>query len=203
MLQTRVTTFCNMSEAKNSANSTPCSQAVTHPSTVKSVLLKHTLCFGIVTLINYIAASLSLLLKITNQIPQSIYPKLHRREQPKKFHNLSSKKRLQVRMGLSSLSCFIKVVFSWFSCTHLRWKFFPSISIFLMTLRYASTDHVLMKCVLVIFKFKKTEKNATFAATLTQFTCTFYVALVSKHSENFSHRPHKRYINVPKQSDWR
>ena len=70
-----------------------------------------------------------------------------------------------------------------------------------MTLRYASTDHVLMKCVLVIFKFKKIEKNATFAATLTQFTCTFYVALVSKQSENFSHRPHKRYINVPKQSD--
>ena len=70
-----------------------------------------------------------------------------------------------------------------------------------MTLRYASTDHVLMKCVLVIFKFKKTEKNAAFAATSTQFTCSFYVALVSKHSAHFSHRPHKRYINVPKQSD--
>ena len=39
-----------------------------------------------------------------------------------------------------------------------------------------------MKCLQVIFKFQKTDKNATFGSTLTQITCTFYVLLVPKQS---------------------
>ena len=57
-----------------------------------------------------------------------------------------------------------------------------------------------MKCLQVIFKFQKTDKNATFGSTLTQITCTFYVLLVPRQSElKKKGGIHKRFITVPNQ----